>query len=167
MNWQAWTIGSTDFWETVALLLVIGIFLYVRLPAFITKALDDRANMIAKELDQAKRLRAEAETLLVDYREKAQKAEAEAATILSDTRAEAQRQTAEAAVQLKIQLERRAKQAQDRIAQAEANAIAEIRAMAADAAAAAAGKLIAARLDEKKAAAIVAQSLGELPAKLN
>jgi F-type H+-transporting ATPase subunit b len=164
---QAYTIASTEFWEWLGLLTVVAIILYQRVPAFIASALDARAEAIAKELDQAKRLREEAETLLVSYREKAQHAQAEAETILSETRAEAERFNAEAQVQLKAQLERRARQAQERIAQAEANAIAEIRALAADAAAAAAGKIIAARMDATKGDALVSESIGQLSAKLN
>lgn len=164
---QAYTIASTEFWEWLGLLVVIAIFLRHRVPAFIASALDARAAAIAKELDQAKRLRQEAETLLVDYRSKAQHAQTEAQTILAETRAEAQRLKAEAEEQLKVQLERRARLAQERIAQAEANAIAEIRALAADAAAAAASRLIAARIDEKKGDALISQSIGELSAKLN
>lgn len=162
-----YTIASTDFWEGLGLLAVIAIFLRQRVPAFIASKLDARAAAIAKELDQAKRLREEAETLLVSYREKAQHAQTEAETILAETKAEAQRLKAEAQEQLKAQLERRARQAKERIAQAEANAIAEIRALAADAAVAAATSLIASRLDEKKGEILVTRSIGELPAKLN
>jgi F-type H+-transporting ATPase subunit b len=164
---EDWTIANTDFWEWLGLLTVVAIILYQRVPAFIASALDARAASIAKELDQAKRLREEAETLLVSYREKAQAAEAEAQSILLETRAEAERFKAEAQSQLKAQLERRARQARERISQAEANAIAEIRALAADAAAQAAGRLIAARLDEAKSRSLVSQSISELPAKLN
>lgn len=164
---QAWTLANPDFWEWLGLLTIVGIALHRRLPAFIAKALDARAEAIANELDQAKRLRAEAETLLIDYREKAEHAQSEAANILTETRAEAQRLTEEAKAQLKTQLERRARQAQERIAQAESNALAEIRALAADAAASAAGKLMAARMDDKKAEALIAESLKDLPANLN
>jgi F-type H+-transporting ATPase subunit b len=164
---QAYTIASTEFWEWLGLLAVVAIILRQRVPAFIASALDARAAAIAKELDQAKRLREEAETLLVDYRRKAEHAQAEAETILVQTRAEAERFNVEAQEQLKAQLERRARQAKERIAQAEANAIAEIRALAADAAAAAAAKLIAARLDAQKGDALVSDSIGELSAKLN
>ena len=164
---QAYTIASTEFWEWLGLLAVVAIFIRQRVPAFIASALDARAAAIAKELDQAKRLREEAETLLVGYREKALHAQAEAETILAETRAEAQRLKTEAQEQLKAQLERRARQAKERIAQAEANAIAEIRALAADAAVAAATRLIAAHLDEKKAETLVSHSIGELPTKLN
>jgi F-type H+-transporting ATPase subunit b len=164
---QDYTIASTEFWEWLGLLTVIGIVLYQRVPAFIAAALDRRAAEIANELDQAKRLREEAETLLVEYRQKAEHAQAEAENILVQSRTEAEAFKAEAQAQLKAQLERRAKQAKDRIAQAEANAIAEIRGLAADAAATAAGKLIAARLDAAKGDALVSESIGALSSNLN
>jgi F-type H+-transporting ATPase subunit b len=160
-------LKETDFWEWLGLIAVVAIFLYNRVPAFIARALDRRAEAIARELESVKRLREEAETVLINYRERADSAEKEAATILSETRAETERFTAEARAQMQAQIERRARQAQERIAQAEANAMAEIRALAADAAVAAAQKLIAARLGEDKAAALITQSINELPAKLN
>ena len=160
-------LKEPDFWEWLGLLTVIAVFLYMRAPATIARALDRRAEAIAKELESVKRLREEAETVLINYRERAESAEHEAATILNETRAETDRFTAEARTQMQAQIERRARQAQERIAQAEANAMAEIRALAADAAVAAAQKLIAARLGEQKAASLISQSINELPAKLN
>ncbi|HLY04479.1 MAG TPA: hypothetical protein VKR31_01915 [Rhizomicrobium sp.] len=160
-------LKETDFWEWLGLIAVIAIFLYQRVPAFIASALDRRAAAIAKELESVKRLREEAETVLINYRERAESAGKEAATILDETRAETDRFTQEARAQMQAQIERRARQAQERIAQAEANAMAEIRALAADAAVAAAQKLIAARLGEQKAAALITESINELPAKLN
>ena len=160
-------LKETDFWEWLGLLAVIAIFLYNRVPAFIGRALDRRAEAIAKELESVKRLREEAETVLISYRERAESAGKEASAILNETRAETERFTAEARVQMQQQIERRARQAQERIAQAEANAMAEIRALAADTATAAARKLISARLGEQKAAALITESIKELPAKLN
>jgi F-type H+-transporting ATPase subunit b len=160
-------LKETDFWEWLGLLAVIAIFFYQRVPAFIANALDRRAQAIAKELESVKRLREEAETVLINYRERAESAEHEAATILNETRAETDRFTAEARAQMQAQIERRARQAQERIAQGEANAMAEIRALAADAAVAAAQKLIVARLGEQKAASLITQSITELPSKLN
>jgi len=160
-------LKESDFWEWLGLLAVIAIFLWKGAPAFIAGALDRRAAGISKELESVKRLREEAETLLLSYRERAQGAEGEAAAILSETRAETERFAAEARAQIEAQIARRTLQAQERIAQAEANAVAEIRALAADAAVAAARDLIAARLGEQKSAALIAGSIDELPAKLN
>jgi F-type H+-transporting ATPase subunit b len=166
MNPLEW-LKEEDFWEWLGLIAVVAVFLYQRVPAFIGRALDRRAEAIAKELESVKRLREEAETVLISYRERAESAEHEAAAILSETRAETERFTAEARAQMQAQIERRARQAQERIAQAEANAMTEIRALAADAAVAAAQKLIAARLGEQKAASLITQSINELPSKLN
>lgn len=160
-------IQDPEVWVGVALVIVLIVFAYVRVPRMVATSLDARAAMIAAELDEAKRLRAEAEALLAQYKRKAVEAENEAAVILTDAKADAERFAVEARAQLKLQIERRAQQAQEKIAQAEKQAMAEIRALAADAAAAAAQKLIAARLDEKKAGALIAQSITELPAKLN
>ena len=122
-------LKETDFWEWFGLLAVIAIFLYQRVPAFIAKALDRRAEAIANELESVKRLRQEAETVLINYRERVESAENEASAILSETRAETERFTADARAAMQAQIERRARQAQERIAQAEANAMAEIRAL--------------------------------------
>jgi len=166
MNPLDW-LGETDFWEWVGLFAVIAIFLWKGAPAFIARALDRRAEAISKELESVKRLREEAETVLINYRERARNSENETAAIINESRAENERFTAEARAQMQAQIERHARQSQERIAQAEANAMAEIRALAADAAVAAAEKLIAARLGEQKASALIAESIGELPAKLN
>ncbi len=161
------SFSDPEFWVAVGFVIVIGIFLYQRVPAFVAAALDARAAAIAKELDEAKRLREEAEALLADYKKKAGAVEQEAEAIMAEARAEAERFAAESREALKQQIERRAQLAQDKIAQAEAQAMAEIRTLAADAAAAAAEKLIAARLDETRASDLIAQSLKELAGKLN
>lgn len=156
-----------EFWVAVGFVTVIGIFLYKRLPAFAGAALDRRAAAIANELDEAKRLREEAEALLAQYKAKAASVEQEAEAILTEAKDNAERFASEARTTLKQQIERRAQVAQDKIAQAEAQAMSEIRGLAADAAAAAAEKLIAARIDEKRASVLIAASLRELPGKLN
>ena len=160
-------LSNAEFWVGIGFLVVIGVILYAGAPKMIGKILDDRAIAIKAELDEAARLRAEAEALLADYKRKAAGADAEAAAIVDEARADAERIAAEMRTALAAQIERRGKQAQDKIASAEAAAMAEIRALAADAAAAAAEKLIAARLDEKRAGALVEQSLKDLGAKLN
>ncbi len=160
-------LREAETWVALGLLILIGIFLWQRVPAFVGAMLDARADAIAKELEEAKRLRAEAEALLADFKRKAAGAEQEAQSILTEAKAEAEQFAAEARAQLKATLARREQQAKDKIAQAEANAMAEIRAVAADAAAAAAEKLIAARLDDTRSGALIQQSLEALPGKLN
>lgn len=156
-----------EFWIGVGFAIVLALLFYQRVPAFAAAALDARAVAIAKELDEAKRLRAEAQAILDSYKQKAGEIEREAEAIIAEARAEAERYANETREQLTAQIARRAKMAQDKIAQAEAHAMAEVRNAAADAATAAAEKLIAARVDDSRAEALIAQSVGELGGKLN
>jgi F-type H+-transporting ATPase subunit b len=160
-------LKETDFWEGLGLAIVIGLILYRRVPAMLAKMLDARAVAIQSELTQAKQLREEAEAVLVRYTERASHAQAEAQTILTQAKEEAERFARESEAQLKALIARRERQAQDRIARAEAQAVAEIRSMAADAAVAAASQIIAARLDEKQAGALIDGSIKDLGSKLN
>lgn len=160
-------LKSPDFWEGLGLAVVIGFFLWWRVPAFVAAWLDRRAEAIAKELEQASQIRREAERVLLEYRQKATEAKSEAEHILRETKEEAERFAAEARTQLQAQMERRAKMAEQQIAQAEARAVAEIRQAAANAAAAAAEKLIAVHLDETKSRALVQNSIDDLNTKLN
>jgi F-type H+-transporting ATPase subunit b len=160
-------LTNPETWVAVGFVMVIGILLWAGVPKIVGGMLDARAVTIKAELDEARRLREEAEALLAGFKAKAASAEAEAAQIVTDARAEAERFAAEARAQLTVQIARRSKLAQDKIAQAEAAAMAEIRALAADAAAAAAQKLIAARMTEDKAAALIGDSIKALGSKLN
>jgi F-type H+-transporting ATPase subunit b len=155
-----------EVWVGLGLVILVGIFLYQRVPAFVASSLDARAAAIATELDEARKLREEAASLLAQYQRRAAEAEQEAQAIVTEAHAEAERFAAEANAQLKLQIERSAKQAQGKIAQAEAQAVAEIRARAADIAVSAATRLIEARIDAQKAGALISQSLKELTAKL-
>jgi len=158
---------NPEFWVAVGLLIVVGIFLRVRVPAMLAKFLDERSAAIAGELDEAKRLREEAAGVLASYVQKAAQAESEVSAIIADAKAEAERFAKEMRAQLRAQIDRRAQMAKEKIEQAEAAALAEIRAIAADRAAGAAEKLIAARMDEPRSAALVQDSLKDLPDKLN
>lgn len=160
-------LKETDFWEGLGLVIVIGLILWQRVPAMIGRMLDARAVAIQNELTQAKQLREEAEAVLVRYTERASHAQAEAQTILNQAKEEAERFARESEAQLKALIARRERQARDRIARAEAQAMAEIRSMAADAAVEAASRIIAARLDEKQAGALIDGSIKDLGSKLN
>jgi F-type H+-transporting ATPase subunit b len=156
-----------EFWVAAGFVMVLAIFLYLKVPAMLAKLLDARSAAIAKELDEARRLREEAAAVLASYVQKAAQAENEVAAIVADARAETERLAKETRAQLRLQIERRTQMAKDKIEQAEAAALTEIRALAADTAVAAAEKLIAARLDEKRSATLVEESIKELPDKLN
>jgi F-type H+-transporting ATPase subunit b len=160
-------LSDSHFWVGLGTLIFFGILLWQKVPALITSALDARAAAIAKELEEAQRLRIEAEALLAEYKKKRSEAEGEAATILAEAKAEAERFATESRAAISAQIERRSKQAEEKIAQAEAQAVAEMRALAADRAVAAAEALLTARLDDKQAADLVKRSLEEIPSKLN
>ena len=158
---------NPETWVGIGILAFFGILVWKKVPAFVAKGLDARASAIAKELDDARLLRAEAEALLAQYRRRYAEADREAETILTEARAEAERYAREARIAIDAQVERRAKIAQEKIAQAEAQAVAEVRALAADAAIAAAEKIIAERLSEPGAAKLIQDSIKDLPGKLN
>jgi len=158
---------NPEFWVAVGFVAVLGVFVWQKVPALLANILDARAHAISKELDEAKRLREEAAAVLAGYLKKVASVESEVAAIVADAKAEAERFAKETRAQLRAQIDRRAQMAKDKIAQAETAALAEIRGLAADTAVAAAEKLIAARMDEKRGAALVAESIKELPDKLN
>lgn len=124
--------------DTTVVLLALVIFLmivgYFNGHKVIIGALDNRANRIRQELAEAKRLREEAETLLASFEQKRARAEDEAATIIADAKAEAERLRADQEAKLTEFVARRTKLAEQKIAMAEASAMAEVRAAAADAA---------------------------------
>src|SRR5215469_15662378 len=109
-----------EFWVAIGFIIVVGILLYVGVPKMVATMLDARAAAIKGELDEARRLREEAEALLAGYKQKAAGAEREAASIVTEAKAEAERFAADARAQLTQQIARRAQLAQEKIAQAEA-----------------------------------------------
>ncbi len=159
-------LRDPEFWVAIGTAIFLGILVWKRVPQMTANSLDARAAAIAREIEEAQRLRSEAEALLAQYKQKQAAAETETQAILAEAKAEAGRFAAEARVATAAQIARRAKQAEDKIAQAEAHALADIRAAAANAAIGAAEKLIAARLDEKASADLVKRALSEIPDRL-
>jgi len=160
-------LKEAEVWVGVGFVVVVGLLLYLGVPKLVGAMLDARSAAIKSELDEAKRLREEAAALLESFKQKAAGAEKEAEAIVIEAKAEAERFAQESRANLKSLIERRAKAAQDKIAQAEAAALSEIRNLSADAATAAAEKLILARLDAKRAGDLIAQSIKDLTSKLN
>jgi F-type H+-transporting ATPase subunit b len=154
-------------WEALGFFVVVALLLWKGVPGIVGNMLDQRSAAIAAELEEAKRLSAEAAALLADYKKRAAGAEAEAAAILKEAQADAARFAADSRAALGQQIERRAKAAQDKIAQAEAAALNEIRGLAADAAVSGAEKLIAARMDAAKASSLITAGIKDLGNKLN
>jgi len=160
-------LHDPEFWVAVGFVLMVLLLLWKGVPGMVSKALDQRAAVIAAELEEAKRLRIEAAALLSDYQKRAASAEAEARSIVEAATTEAAQFQKDARAALEAQIGRRAAAAQEKIAQAEAAALNEIRGLAADAAVGAAQKLIIARLDEKRASGLIADSIKGVGDKLN
>ena len=159
------TTGAT-IWATIALVIFIGMLVYFGVPKMMGKALDERIKRIEADLAEAEALRAEAKALHEDYARRREEAEKEAEDIVTAAREEAFRLTAEAKSSLEAMVARREKAVTDKIAQAEAQAVAEVRARSADLAVEAARVLL-----EKQVAAkgdvLVDQAIKDVAARLN
>jgi F-type H+-transporting ATPase subunit b len=160
-------LSQPEFWVAVAFIVFVAVVFYYRVPERVIASLDARAAAIAKEIDDAKRLREEAQALLASYQRKQRAAEKEIADILSEARAEADRLAGETRAALQAQLARRTKLAEERIERAETDALSDVRRLAAEAAVAAARLLIEERLDDKKARAFLDSALKEIRDKLH
>jgi F-type H+-transporting ATPase subunit b len=154
------------FWATVALFVFLGGMLYLKMPKIITGALDNRIKKIETELAEAERLRAEAKALLEDYGRRRESAEKEAEGIVTAAREEAFRLTAEAGASLETLIARRTKAVEEKIAQAEAQAIAEVRSRSADLAVEAARVLLTQQMSSK-GDALVDQAIKDVGDRLN
>jgi F-type H+-transporting ATPase subunit b len=157
--------ADPEFW---VLLAVVAFAIVVWKPArrAVVGTLDERATRIRGELEEARKLRDEAEQLLTDYRQKEREAAADARAIIAHARDEAERIAAQSARDLQQSLERRQRLAEERIAQAEAKALDEIRAAAVDVAIAAAREVIVSELDERRGAAMLDAAIAALPQRL-
>ena len=142
-------------WVALAMLVVFGIMLKAGVPKLVAGLLDKQIAEIRKQLDDAKALRAEAETLRNEYAAKIAGAEADAAAMVEHARHEADAIVAQASTQTAALIARREKMAQDKIGAAERSALADVRATAARAATAAARGLIAENHDAKADKALV------------
>jgi len=158
-------LSDAEFWVLIAVVIFVAA---VFKPAgrAITGGLDARATRIRTELDEARRLREEAEKLVADYRAKELEAKADAETIVAHAQAEAERIAAQSARDLELALERRQRMAEERIAQAEAKALDEVRAAAIDVAIAAARDVITAEIDERRGSALLDAAIVALPQRL-
>lgn len=155
------------FWVMIAFFGFIALLIYYRAPALVTKALDARADAIRNELDEARRLRDEAQSLLADYQRKSREAENEAKAILEQAKREGEALAAETRKNLSESVERRTKLAEEKIARAEAQAVSEVRASAVENAIAAAEKILKTRATGATASGLIESSIRDLDGKLN
>src|ERR1700745_247525 len=157
---------ETENWGAIAFLCSLGLLAYLGAHHKLIYAIDRRQARIKSELEQARRLREEAQALLGEFERKAREAESEAQAILAGAKAEAERLAAEAKSRAEDFVARRTKMAETKIAQAEAQAVADVRSAAADAAVAAAEKIIATTAKGKVAEDILARGIAEIRQKI-
>ena len=158
--------GTAHFWEAAGLLLFIGVLIWAKAPGVALKALDDRGHRIQAQLDEATKLRQEAERLLADIKTQREASEHHAAEIVKMAQEEATRLAEDSKVQLEEQIKRRGEMAERRIALAESQAAAEVKATAADLAALTAEAVLAARLAAASSDPLVDAAVAQVAAKL-
>ena len=159
--------AAPELWVLVSFVLFVALLVYYKIPNKLAKALDDRAGKIHAELEEARRLREEAQTILADYQRKQRDAEKEAEDIIAMARREAQIYAQESRKALQESLQRRVKSAEEKIARAEEQAVQDIRSRSVDAAVTAAGVIIARELKGKSAEDLVDKSIRDVAARLN
>jgi F-type H+-transporting ATPase subunit b len=158
---------EAEFWVAVAFVIFIGVLGYFRVHELLLKSIDDRRERIKAEFDEARRLKAEAEALLATYRRKQQEAEHEAQAIIAGAKTEAERLAAEAEAKIEEFVVRRTKMAENKIAQAEAQALADVRSAAAEVAVAAAKTILTRTVKDKVADNLLAKGIEDFKGKLN
>lgn len=159
--------ATAEFWVLVGFLAFVAILFYAKAPAIVAKSLDERSNAIRQELDEARRLREEAQQLLADYQRKSREAADEAKDIVGQARQDAEKLAAETRKSLADLLERQTRLAEDKIRRAENQALSEVRTSAVDAALAAAEQLIKTKVQGAAGEALIADSIRDLKGKLN
>jgi F-type H+-transporting ATPase subunit b len=159
-------LEDPTFWVLISFIIFFAL-VGKKLYAAVTTGLDARAARLKQEIDEAQRLREEAQALLATYQRRQREAVKEAEAIAAHAREEAERLHKEAVAALAAALERREQMAMEKIAQAEAAAVKQVRDLTADVALGAARAVLARHLKGKRADALVDAAIKELPGKLH
>ena len=155
-----------SFFVALSFVTVIGAFLYLKLPQRLLSALDTKSAEIADALEQARKLREDAEALLADYEARRKSAEQQAEEIVTEARATAERLVEEAHVAMQAQFERRTQQAESKIARAEEQLVGEVRAAITRLAVDTAAHLIETGMSAQQANSLIEQNISELKDRL-
>ena len=156
-----------ETWVAIAFVILMVLFAYLGIHKTVLTALDHRGQRIKAELDDAKRLKEEAAKLLGEYQTRRASAEREAEEIVANAKAEAERIATEAKAKMEDFVTRRTKTAESKIALAEAQALADVRAAAANAAVEAASTILSQSVKGSVADDLLAKGIAEVRAKLN
>jgi F-type H+-transporting ATPase subunit b len=161
------SLGNTDFVVLLGFLVFIGILIYAKVPGRITGMLDSRAAQIRTELEDARALRDEAQTILASYERKQKEVQAQADRIVATAKEEAMAAAEQAKADLTRSIARRVAAAEDQIASAEAAAIREVRERAVQVAVAAAGEVLAKQMTPASANAMIDSAIEQVAAKMH
>src|ERR1700744_1520433 len=159
--------AEPEFWVAVGFVILMGVFAYVGVHRTVITALDHRSDRIKAELDDARRLKQEAEGLLAEYKAKRASADREAQEIVASAKVDAERIASEAKAKMEDFVARRTKTAENKIALAEAQALADVRAAAANAAVTAASTVLSQTVKGSIADDLLAKGITEVREKLN
>lgn len=160
-------LNNTDIVVAIAFVIFVGILLYVGVPKIVAKMLDDRAAKIKAEIDEARELREEAQSLLASFERKQKEVQAQADKIVATAKEEAEAAAVKAQEDLKASIARRMQSAEDQIASAEAGAVKAIQAQAVTVAIAAAQDVIAKNLSAADQGSLIDDAIAEVSAKLH
>ena len=159
-------MSGPEFWVAVAFIIVVAGLVWKGAP-MVTRGLDDRALKIKAELEEAQKLREEAQRMLAEYQQKQRDALKEAEEIVARARVEAERAAEQAARDLDAAIERRKRLALEKVALAESKATAEVRNTAVDVAIAAVREILAKTLDAPRKGKLIDDAIAELPRRLH
>jgi F-type H+-transporting ATPase subunit b len=163
---EFWNLANPELWVAVALLIFVAIIFRTGAHKIALNHLDAKSKAIQDNLDEAERLRKEAEAMLAEIRQQREVAETQGRAMLAEAKIEAKRLEAEAKVKLEEAIVRRTALADRRIATAEAQAAQDVKAAAADLAAALTEQVLAARIAKAKSDPLIDKAVGELAARL-
>ncbi len=161
------SLGNTDFIVVIAFIVFIGVLIYFKVPGKVLAMLDSRAEGIRSNLNEARGLREEAQTLLASYERKHGDVQAQADRIVAAAKEEADAAAAKARHDLEVSIERRLKAAEEQIESAQANAVKEVRDQAIQISIAAAADVLAKGMDGARASALIDESIKTVSAKLH
>ncbi len=161
------SLANTDFIVLISFLIFVGILVYFKIPGMLSGMLDKRAESIKSELDEAKALREEAQTILASYERKQAEVAQQAEAIVKTAREDAEAAAAQAKIDLETSIARRLAAAEDQIASAEASAVKQVKDQAVAVAVAAAADVIRDKLTDKDRTDMMAAAIKEVQAKLH
>jgi F-type H+-transporting ATPase subunit b len=161
------SLGNTDFVVLLGFLLFIAVLFYFKVPSLLGGMLDKRADGIKSELDEARALREEAQTILASYERKQKEVQEQAERIIAHARQEAELAAEQAKEDLKKSIARRLQAAEDQIASAEAGAVREVRDTAVKVAVAAAKDVIAKQMSAADSNKLIDAAIADVGEKLH